>query len=540
VALAPGDIVDRYRVEAVLGEGGMSVVYRVRHTTLGTLRALKVLSTRSTDTRQRMQTEGAIQARLTHPNIVGVRDVLELGSELALVLDYVHGPELRAVCEGEGLAATDAEVVFRAIGSAVGFAHHRGFVHRDLKPANVLMEVGRDRVVPRVADFGLVKALGPEAAASRTRTGTAMGTPAYMAPEQVADAKGVDRRADLWSLGCLLYVMLTGDDPFVAPSVLGLFHKIATADYPHLDEVRPDVPERLAVAVDAMLQPDPRQRAADVVDVLDFLAGRADEIPRREESLQRLPAARDVDGVTGRTWLALDAGAGAKAATMVQGAPPEPEAPAAASSGPLSDSEAPAAVAAPRRRLPLAVVVVGVLGGALAVGAGGAMGYRFFAGAGSATLPDGGPAPEPSPVDQAAPPPPREPGPATPPPPAPDPPTPEPPTPDPPTPDARTPDLADPDPPEPEPEPDPAPAAAPPAPAAAPSEPQVELRVVGADSVVLVRDGARLRPPTVPPGTYTVLATFDGAEVPAGEVTVPEVGAVTLSCQAAMRRCALR
>ena len=515
MALEPGDIIDRYRVEAVLGEGGMSVVYRVRHVTLGTLHAMKVLSGRSKDLAARMQTEGSIQARLRHPNIVGVRDVLELEHGLALLLDYVHGPELRALCDEAAMSPDDALVVFRSVAAGVAFAHHSGFVHRDLKPANVLLQVRSDRVVPRVADFGLVKALGDAAFASRTRTGAAMGTPAYMAPEQVADAKGVDRRADLWSLGCMLYAMLTGSDPFQAPSVLGLFHRIATADYPPLAEVAPHVPERMVAAVDAMLQPDPRSRAADVVDVMEFLEGKRSEIPRYDVALQKLPDARDPSSLDGSKGLSRESEAGRRAVAKVPPRPPGPP----TNDDPGIPTTHGGATPGPRSGLRVAGVALVVVALALVVGAGGMVSYRLTRPT-SAVVP---PPPEPIAVKQ-------EPPPA--PPPAPEP-EPAPPAPAQPAPSSPTPAPA--------PAPAPVPVQAPaPVPSAPVSPPRAVVRFAGADAVVLVRDGRRFSLPSVPAGAYTVMATFDGAEVPAGTVEVPPSGDVTVACQAMMRRCAIR
>ncbi|MCB9669562.1 MAG: serine/threonine protein kinase [Alphaproteobacteria bacterium] len=208
-----GETVEKYVIEGELGQGGMARVYRVRHQTLGTHHALKVLTLASPGVRKRLLLEGRTQARLRHPNIVAVTDVLELPFGTGLILEFINGPTL------EDLVLRKRELPFEAIDElaaagvleGVAYAHGEGLVHRDLKPANVLCQIVGGRLVPKVADFGLVKSVD---GLSNTRSGVAMGTPRYMSPEQIRDAKHVDERTDVFAMGVVLYFLITGRDCF--------------------------------------------------------------------------------------------------------------------------------------------------------------------------------------------------------------------------------------------------------------------------------------------------------------------------------------
>jgi tRNA A-37 threonylcarbamoyl transferase component Bud32 len=273
ISLQPGDLVERYRVEAVLGQGGTARVYRVRHTTLGTVHALKVLTLDHAGIRSRLLAEGQVQARMTHPNLVPVRDVLEVEGAPALLMDFVPGRSLQ-VRLGQGpLSVEKALPMFRGVVSGVGYAHGMGLVHRDLKPANVLLDESEDPPVPRVADFGLVRVLDlPEGATRATQVGMAMGTPGYMAPEQLRDARSVDQRADIFALGALFYCMLTGRPPFAGGDMLALMNDAAAGNYEPLSETLGDgVPPAICHAVDGCLRPDPDARFQDASALLAAL-----------------------------------------------------------------------------------------------------------------------------------------------------------------------------------------------------------------------------------------------------------------------------
>ena len=288
--LAPDEVFERYRVEAEVGCGGMATVYRVRHTQLGSTHALKVLDVQHPAVRRRLLAEGRIQASLRHANIVSVTDVIEVNGQPGLVMDYVDGPALDHWLAEHRPSLDEALGIFRGVLAGVARAHQKGVVHRDLKPANVLLETADDVLVPRVTDFGLVKFLETDSPELRaTRSGLAMGTPAYMAPEQVEDSKTVDQRADVWALGCLLYELVTGKSPFDGPTLLAIFARLSTGDYPPPESMVPDLPPAVGHAIRAALVHDRELRVADCTKLKAILDGRGAE-PARKAGLRPPPA----------------------------------------------------------------------------------------------------------------------------------------------------------------------------------------------------------------------------------------------------------
>lgn len=226
-----GRQIERYIVEEALGEGGMAFVFRVRHSKLGTLHALKVLKVGGPAIQERLVREGKVQASLKHANILAVTDVIDVDGAPGLLMEYVGGGSLDQWLEGRKPTTAEAESIFRGILAGVGRAHKAGLIHRDLKPGNVLMEDGDDGFVPKVADFGLAKILADTGGKNATRSGVGMGTPAYMSPEQIRDAKNVDGRADIFALGCILYELVCGSSPFQRGDVLSIFAAIADGRY---------------------------------------------------------------------------------------------------------------------------------------------------------------------------------------------------------------------------------------------------------------------------------------------------------------------
>ncbi len=265
-----GTQVGSYRVVATLGGGGVADVYRVQHTVLETWHAMKVLKVPTDSARRRLIAEGRIQARLRHRNVVCVTDVLEVGGAPALLLELVEGPTLGALLAA-GLRSPDlVEALGAGVLSGVAAAHELGLVHRDLKPGNVLIAVEDGQLVPKVTDFGLARGLDDDDA-RLTRSGASLGTPLYMAPEQVRDARSVDRRTDVWSCGALLYELCTGQVPFDdTGDRLELFRRIDEATPRPLRELRPDAPDAWVVTVEAALQRAPDARPADAGALLDL------------------------------------------------------------------------------------------------------------------------------------------------------------------------------------------------------------------------------------------------------------------------------
>ncbi len=262
-----GDRFGNYLVVEMLGSGASSTVWRVRHSLLQSSHALKVLSVDSGTLEGRLVQEGRIQAELVHPNIVRVTDIVELGGRVGLVMDFVEGVSLREFLRVEGrMAAPEALELFRQILSAIEAAHAAGILHRDLKPDNVLLSQDGNRVVARVTDFGIAKVLSGVLRASETRDGTMMGSPGYMAPEQIEDAATASPRSDLFAAGSILYEMLAGVPPFEGTAIERM-DRTRSGKFAPLRKVAPEVSPQVADAVTACLQRDPERRPATVADL---------------------------------------------------------------------------------------------------------------------------------------------------------------------------------------------------------------------------------------------------------------------------------
>jgi tetratricopeptide (TPR) repeat protein len=267
-----GSTFGRYRIEARLGAGGMGVVYRAQDARLQRAVALKVLAPHlasEPDARRRFLTEARAAASLDHPNICTVYETGEAESGVPYIaMAYCEGETLRArVARGR---VPPADAVGLALGMARGLAaaHGRGVVHRDVKPANVM--IGPDGLV-KLVDFGLARLVDT----TLTAPALARGTFAYMAPELLR-GQGADARSDLWSLGVVLYEMLTGTRPFRADSDAALLYAIAHQRPEPIGEVQKDVPAALAEVIHRLLQDDPALRypsARDVARDLERLAG---------------------------------------------------------------------------------------------------------------------------------------------------------------------------------------------------------------------------------------------------------------------------
>jgi serine/threonine-protein kinase len=256
------DIDGRYLVEGHIGSGGMAEVYRVRHHHLGSLYALKVLTMTKRAVQRRLMQEGRVQAALQHPNIVRVSDLFLIGDAPCLVMEYVRGPALDAFLPHWTFTHAQLDAVVEGVLDGVGAAHALGLIHRDLKPANVMLDPTPTGLVPKVADFGLVKMVVGEGdgVGDQTRTGATMGTPAYMPPEQVLDAKNVDHRADIWSLGALFYELLTGSRPFDGENIYEIFERVSAGKYLPVRALVPDAPERMVRAIEGALVVDREAR----------------------------------------------------------------------------------------------------------------------------------------------------------------------------------------------------------------------------------------------------------------------------------------
>ena len=278
--LNPGQEIDRYVVEGLIGTGGTAVVYRVRHASLGTAHALKVLSVTSPIIRKRMMQEGQVQAALRHLNVVAVTDVLDVNGDPGLLMEYIEGPALDEALQQYRLDPSAAELLFLGILSGVRHAHRHGLVHRDLKPANVLLARTEEGFVPKVTDFGLAKVLQSQKEIGHTRAGVAMGTPAYMAPEQIRDASTVDQRADIFSLGAILYELVTGQRAFPGEQALSVYNAVIDGAYRPPREHAPNLPDHLEAAIRGCLVIDREYRIPDCGTLLSVFRGeRTWEVP---------------------------------------------------------------------------------------------------------------------------------------------------------------------------------------------------------------------------------------------------------------------
>lgn len=261
--------VDRYEVEGFIGDGGLSEVFRVTHRDLRSEHALKVLAVDLPNISARILAEGRVQAQLKHPNVVPVSDIIDVRGRPGLVMEYVSGSSLRQWLRDNTPTMDETLVLFAGIVRGVRAAHRLGIIHRDLKPENVLLAETEAGLVPKVMDFGLVKVLSQEE--GDTQTGMMMGTPQYMAPEQIKDASRVDTRADLFSLGCILYGMVCGVPAFRGSDMVTILNKTAAGDYPDPGVIRPDLPVNIVIVINSLLSVDPADRLADCDAILDAI-----------------------------------------------------------------------------------------------------------------------------------------------------------------------------------------------------------------------------------------------------------------------------
>ncbi|HWH50979.1 MAG TPA: serine/threonine-protein kinase, partial [Gemmatimonadaceae bacterium] len=225
-ALAPA-----YQVEREIGRGGMAIVFRGRDTRLKRGVAVKLLPPELAfrdDIRSRFLREAEMAARLSHPNIVPIYSVDERDGLVYFVMGLVEGESVGDRIRRTGpLPVAEARRILREVADALAYAHTHGVVHRDIKPDNVLLDGASGRAM--VTDFGIARAATEEEGGTRlTATGTAIGTPAYMSPEQCAGDRGIDGRSDLYSLGAVAYQMLTGDPPFAGTSTPAVMVKHVT------------------------------------------------------------------------------------------------------------------------------------------------------------------------------------------------------------------------------------------------------------------------------------------------------------------------
>jgi eukaryotic-like serine/threonine-protein kinase len=254
--------IGQYRIEAPLGRGGMGVVYRGVHEHLGRPVAIKALApelTQQPEFKERFFSEAKTQARLQHPNIVGVYDLLEENGEYFIVMEFVAGEGLDdrlKTITGRGMEVQEAVGVFSQVLAALDYAHSEGVIHRDIKPSNVMITAG-GRV--KLTDFGIALLIGDK---RLTASQSAIGTPTYMSPEQILRPRSVDHRTDIYSAAVVFYEMLAGKPPFDDDTEYGIKKLHVEAPVPDLGALHPGLPGGVVQAVAVALSKNPDERFA--------------------------------------------------------------------------------------------------------------------------------------------------------------------------------------------------------------------------------------------------------------------------------------
>src|SRR3954464_5784367 len=266
-------VADRYRIEEEIGRGGMAAVYLAEDLRHGRKVAIKVLlaGLGQTYEPQRFLREIRIAARLSHPQILPVHDSGECDGLLYFVMPYAGCESLRDRLDRDGALPLDAALsITRAVATALGYAHRHNVIHRDIKPENILLQEGE----PVVADFGVATAISAAGGDNIyvTDRGFAVGTPAYMSPEQASADRDLDGRSDLYSLACVLFEMLSGQPPFAGTSPRATMARHAIEPAPSIRSLRPTVPLALDLALERALAKDPGARFATMEEFCEALA----------------------------------------------------------------------------------------------------------------------------------------------------------------------------------------------------------------------------------------------------------------------------
>jgi len=281
-----------YRVERLLGEGGMGAVYEVSHQRIRRRFALKVLRaeiSRNAEAVARFRREAEVTSGLGHPGIVEVTDFdVSKDGQHYLVMELLEGESLEQAMERPMRLGVVVEIL-EQVASALQAAHEAGVVHRDLKPQNIMLARRGDQRQAKILDFGISKILGVQT--DLTRTGVMLGTPFYMSPEQASEqSASADPRADIFSLGAIVYKMLVGRPPFAGTSLAAIVHKVVYEAPPDMRELRPDLPEAVVRAVERALSKNPAERQSSAVELArELAAGATDALDRAPPTVRGLP-----------------------------------------------------------------------------------------------------------------------------------------------------------------------------------------------------------------------------------------------------------
>ena len=320
-------LAEKYRVERVLGVGGMGAVVAARHLELDELRAVKVLLPRAredADAVERFMREARAAVRLKNEHVVRIYDVGRLsGGEPFMVMEYLQGQDLKQMLESGPLPYPQAVGFLLQALEALAEAHAAGMIHRDLKPANLFVtRDGDGRPSIKVLDFGISKLAGDYGAGAMdmTKTSSLLGSPFYMSPEQMRSTRSVDARTDLWSVGVILYQLLGGSLPFQGETITQLCLAVVQEEPEPPSRLRPDLPRDLEAVVMRCLQKDRDQRYQNVVELARDLAPFGTD--RAWTSVERI--ARLMGGTSDMTRVRVASPATPQPAPA---APPRPAAP---------------------------------------------------------------------------------------------------------------------------------------------------------------------------------------------------------------------
>ena len=252
--------IGKYDIQSILGKGAMGIVYRALDPDINRKVAIKTirfdLASEETDNEeimQRFMREAQAAGKLTHPNIITIFDVGREEDLTYIVMQFIEGPSLqRLIAQGEKFSVQDVTKLMESVCGALDYAHQHGIIHRDIKPGNILLDNNKR---PYICDFGVARV----DTSTLTQSGTAVGTPSYMSPEQVMGKK-VDKRSDIFSIGCILYEILTGRRPFEAESITTVIYKIINEEPPALSELKKGLPAGFGKIVGKALAKDANNR----------------------------------------------------------------------------------------------------------------------------------------------------------------------------------------------------------------------------------------------------------------------------------------
>ncbi|MDB4983381.1 MAG: hypothetical protein JWM82_4133 [Myxococcales bacterium] len=266
--LRDGTRLGKYQIVRLLGAGGMGAVYEAFHTEIGKRVAIKTLAPQVAaipGARQRFLREAQLTSRLRHPHIVDLTDMGTEGRIAYLVMELLAGEDLSGRLERAGpFSPRELVDLMLPVCSALVTAHEAGIVHRDLKPQNIFLASGHHGVVPKILDFGISKSSDTDAASSLTSTGSVIGTPHYLAPEQIKDARTASAASDQYAIGVIFYKCLTNENPFEGESIFAVLQAIVTQTPVPLRDWRRDLPEGFDRVVERAMNPLPWERFGSV------------------------------------------------------------------------------------------------------------------------------------------------------------------------------------------------------------------------------------------------------------------------------------